>query len=84
VLLLCPGELCLPFVKPDGVWVAAKGANPQASAASSTQIPARFPFELCAFAVLSELCLPFVKPGGVWVTRRAAKGTNPQASAAVL
>lgn len=24
-------ELCLPFVRPGGVWVAAKGANPEVS-----------------------------------------------------
>lgn len=24
-------ELCLPFVQPGGVWVAAKGANPEVS-----------------------------------------------------
>jgi 16S rRNA G527 N7-methylase RsmG len=43
-------ELCLPFVKPGGVWVAAKGANPQASVVSSA-ISESLP-SLCSVSLL--------------------------------
>jgi 16S rRNA G527 N7-methylase RsmG len=48
-------ELCLPFVKPRGVWVAAKGANPQASAAFRLKHGTHF-YELCAFDEYLERC----------------------------
>ena len=32
-------ELCLPFVRVGGMWVAAKGANPQASQVIHTRVP---------------------------------------------
>eukprot|EP00775_Hariotina_reticulata_P014196 gene14196-14339_t len=34
-------ELCLPFVKPGGTWVAAKGANPQEEVAAAGPALAR-------------------------------------------
>jgi hypothetical protein len=66
-------EFCLPFVRPGGVWVAAKGASPEVSVSVTASVA-------CVVAGLAR------KGGGVRVVHVAfmgwvaAKGASPEVS----
>ena len=50
-------EFCLPFVRPGGVWVAAKGANPEVGA---THFESRLLRTCVAFAKVPMNCTPLL------------------------